>query len=106
MVLTDSAVDKVVHIVFISILNDDFSMLEEFGNEIDNTETKIDATLKKVAKILRVNNGQYPINMISCTHICNNFLLSCGLFPDSRQWMAIGVLSALLFIVILLLIIL
>lgn len=32
-------------------------MLEDFGNELESTETKIDATMKKIARIFRVNNG-------------------------------------------------
>jgi len=62
-------------------LDEQAVMLDDFGNELDSTESKIDSTMKKVAKVLRMNN-------------------------DSRQWMAIGVLTALLFIVILLFILL
>jgi syntaxin 6 len=57
-------------------------MLDDLGNELDTTESKLDATMKKVGKVL---------------HLSNN---------DKRQWMAIGVLSVLLLVVILLFIIL
>lgn len=59
-----------------------FSMLDDFGNELENTDSKLDNTMKKVAKVL---------------HISNN---------DRRQWMAILVLSLLLLVVLFLFIIL
>lgn len=33
-------------------------MLDDFGNELDNTESKIDSTMKKMAKVLHMNNGK------------------------------------------------
>lgn len=36
-------------------------MLDDFGNELENTESKIDSTMKKVAKVLRMNNGMYGL---------------------------------------------
>ncbi|CAO1342810.1 unnamed protein product, partial [Diamesa serratosioi] len=57
-------------------------MLDDFGNELENTDSKLDNTMKKVAKVL---------------HISNN---------DRRQWMAILVLSLLLLVVLFLFIIL
>lgn len=33
-------------------------MLDDFGNELDSTESKLDSTMKKVAKVLRMNNGE------------------------------------------------
>ena len=35
-----------------------YRMLDEFGNELDNTETKLDSTMKKVAKVLHMSNGK------------------------------------------------
>lgn len=32
------------------------------GNEMENTETKMDSTLKKMAKVLRMTNGNYEKN--------------------------------------------
>lgn len=34
-------------------------MLDEFGNELDATESKIDSTVKKVIKVLHINNGEF-----------------------------------------------
>ncbi|XP_030382177.1 syntaxin-6 isoform X2 [Scaptodrosophila lebanonensis] len=62
-------------------LDEQAVMLDDFGNEFDTTESKLDTTMKKVAKVLHMNN-------------------------DKRQWAAIFILSALLLIVIILFIIL
>lgn len=62
-------------------LDEQAVMLDDFGNELETTESKLDTTMKKVAKALHMNN-------------------------DKRQWAAIGFLSILLLIVILLFIIL
>lgn len=35
-----------------------FRMLDEFGNELENTDSKLDTTMKKVAKVLRMSNGE------------------------------------------------
>lgn len=34
-------------------------MLDDMGNEMDCTETKLDATMKKVAKVLHISNGEF-----------------------------------------------
>lgn len=34
------------------------SMLDEFGNELEQTDSKLDATMKKVAKVLHMSNGK------------------------------------------------
>jgi len=52
-------------------------MLDEFGHEIETTESKLDTTMKKVAKVLHMSN-------------------------DRRQWIAIGVLSSVMVVVIIL----
>lgn len=36
-----------------------YRMLDDFGNELDSTESKLDSTMKKVAKVLRMNNGEF-----------------------------------------------
>lgn len=59
-----------------------FRMLDEFGNELDNTDSKLDATMRKMGKVLQLSNN------------------------DRRQWTAILILSVLLLIVIILFIIL
>jgi syntaxin 6 len=58
-------------------LDEQAGMLDEFGTELENTDSKLDSTLKKVAKVLHMSN-------------------------DRRQWMAIIILSIILLIVILL----
>jgi len=52
-----------------SELDEQAVMLDEFGAEIEQAETKLDATMRKMAKVLNLAN-------------------------DRRQWMAIGVLSS------------
>lgn len=32
-------------------------MLEDFGNEMESADAKMDATMKKVAKIMHMTNG-------------------------------------------------
>lgn len=34
-------------------------MLDEFGTELENTDSKIDSSMKKVAKVLRMSNGKF-----------------------------------------------
>jgi len=61
-----------------SELDEQAVMLDEFGAEIEQAETKLDATMRKMAKVLNLAN-------------------------DRRQWMAIGVLSSamvVLFVII------
>uniref|UniRef100_A0A1B6M580 t-SNARE coiled-coil homology domain-containing protein n=1 Tax=Graphocephala atropunctata TaxID=36148 RepID=A0A1B6M580_9HEMI len=64
-----------------SELDEQAVMLDDFGTEMENTDSKLDSTMKKVAKVLHMSN-------------------------DRRQWIAIAVLSCILFVVIMLLIIL
>ncbi|XP_063227264.1 syntaxin-6 isoform X1 [Bacillus rossius redtenbacheri] len=58
-----------------SELDEQAGMLDEFGNELENTDSKIDSTMKKVAKVLHMSN-------------------------DRRQWIAIAVLTLIMIIVI------
>ncbi|XP_060519681.1 syntaxin-6 isoform X2 [Cylas formicarius] len=37
-------------------LDEQAGMLDEFGTELENTESKLDTTMKKVAKVLRISN--------------------------------------------------
>ncbi|XP_054276023.1 syntaxin-6-like [Macrosteles quadrilineatus] len=64
-----------------SELDEQAVMLDDFGTEMENTESKLDSTMKKVAKVLHMSN-------------------------DRRQWIAIAVLSCILLVVVMLLIIL
>jgi len=59
-------------------LDEQAVMLDEFGTEIENAESKLDATMRKMAKVLHMSN-------------------------DRRQWMAIGALSSAMLIIIILL---
>ncbi|XP_017885183.1 syntaxin-6 isoform X2 [Ceratina calcarata] len=61
-------------------LDEQAVMLDEFGNELEVTDSKLDATMKKMAKVLHMSN-------------------------DRRQWVAIGVLTAILVLLIILFII-
>lgn len=63
-----------------SELDEQAIMLDEFGNELETTGFKLDATMKKMAKVLHMSN-------------------------DRRQWIAIGVLTAILILLIILFII-
>lgn len=33
-------------------------MLDEFGTEMEHTESRLDTTMKKVAKVLKISNGK------------------------------------------------
>ncbi|XP_011156048.1 syntaxin-6 isoform X2 [Solenopsis invicta] len=63
-----------------SELDEQAVMLDEFGNELETTDSKLDATMKKMAKVLHMSN-------------------------DRGQWVAIGVLTAILVFLIILFII-
>ncbi|XP_018020780.1 syntaxin-6 [Hyalella azteca] len=52
-------------------------MLDEFGHEMEHTQSKMDNTLNKIAKVMHLTN-------------------------DRRQWAAIGILSAVLIVLIIL----
>ncbi|XP_071054254.1 syntaxin-6 [Onthophagus taurus] len=58
-------------------LDEQAVMLDEFGTELENTDSKLDSTMKKVAKVFKLSN-------------------------DRRQWTAIIILSVMLIIVIIL----
>lgn len=34
-------------------------MLDEFGTELETADSKLDSTMKKVAKVMRMSNGRY-----------------------------------------------
>lgn len=62
-------------------LDEQAVMLDDFTHEVDNTQSRLDNVMKKLAKVSHMTS-------------------------DRRQWCAIGVLLAILFVIILLLIIL
>jgi len=50
-------------------------MLDEFGAEVEHADSRLDATMKKMAKVLHLSD-------------------------DRRQWMAIGALSSAMVVVL------
>ena len=44
-------------------------MLDEFGAEIEHADSRVDATLRKVAKVLHLSDGEININIIG--HLSN-----------------------------------
>lgn len=56
-------------------LDEQAVMLDEFGSEIDHADSRVDATMKKMAKVLHLSD-------------------------DRRQWMAIGALSSAMVLVL------
>ncbi|TSK53712.1 Syntaxin-6 [Bagarius yarrelli] len=62
-------------------LDEQAVMLDDFSHEMDNTQSRLDNVMKKLAKVSHMTS-------------------------DRRQWCAIGILLAILFVVIILLIVL
>merc|ERR1712071_453477 len=58
-------------------LDEQALIMDDMGHEMENAESKMDSTLKKMAKVMHMSN-------------------------DRRQWTAIGVLTGLMVIVIIL----
>ncbi|KAJ8736935.1 hypothetical protein PYW07_000206 [Mythimna separata] len=61
-------------------LDEQAVMLDDLNTELENADSKLDSTLKKVAKVLHMNN-------------------------DRRQWLAIAILVGLLMIILILFVI-
>lgn len=40
-------------------LDEQAVMLDDFGNELENMDSKLDSTMKKMAKVLRLSNGMF-----------------------------------------------
>lgn len=38
-------------------------MLDDLNTELENADSKLDSTLKKVAKVLHMSNGMFPCNI-------------------------------------------
>lgn len=81
-------------------------MLDDFGNELESTESKLDTTMKKVAKVLHMNNGKYFYCFAARATSSNEKINYAFMFADSRQWTAIIVLSIMLVLLIVLFIVL
>lgn len=43
-------------------------MLDEFGTELETTDSKLDTTMKKVAKVLHMSNGKYCYNTFNIVY--------------------------------------
>ena len=39
-------------------------MLDEFGAEVDHADSRVDATMKKMAKVLHLSDGNVEPNLI------------------------------------------
>lgn len=61
-------------------LDEQAVMLDEFGAEIEHADSRMDATIKKMAKVLHLSD-------------------------DRRQWMAIGALSSAVLVVLVLILV-
>lgn len=48
-------------------LDEQAVMLDEFGTEIENAESKLDATMRKMAKVLNMSNGEDASKRFSLT---------------------------------------
>lgn len=35
-------------------------MLDDFRHDMDHTETRLDQTMKKMAKVMHMSNGKFP----------------------------------------------
>ena len=44
-------------------------MLDEFGAEIEHADSRVDATLRKVAKVLHLSDGKINININIIGHL-------------------------------------
>lgn len=57
--------DEFERILFELLLH--FRMLDDFGTELENTESKLDSTMKKVAKVLHISNGKHNCFVEKCS---------------------------------------
>lgn len=48
-------------------------MLDEFGNELEQTESKLDSTMKKVAKVLHITSGKFSPIFDTFIYLVRNF---------------------------------
>ena len=72
-------------------------MLDEFGAEIEHADSRLDATMKKMAKVLHLSDGKNIADFSYFNHFNHIYL-------DRRQWMAIGALSSALLVVLFMLV--
>ena len=43
-------------------------MLDEFGTEIDHADSRVDATMKKMAKVLHLSDGNVLLHCLESGH--------------------------------------
>lgn len=67
-------------------------MLDEFGQDMDHTETRLDQTMKKMAKVMHMSNGMYnykfsftlkqpcPLHEEKCPAVCLFFWYSWDIY--------------------------
>ena len=65
-------------------LNICFRMLDEFGAEIEHADSRLDATMKKMAKVLHLSDGK-------CDRHCN-----LNIFITTNSWMSSQIITNLL----------
>ena len=43
---------------------DNDRMLDEFGAEVDHADSRVDATMKKMAKVLHLSDGKFGLSLV------------------------------------------
>ncbi|VDN94051.1 unnamed protein product [Brugia pahangi] len=81
-------------------------MLDDLSTDMERTGVKLNEMMKKIAKVTNMNDGFNEIYCLSrLQELRLNFIQISGI-SDKRQWMAIFVLSILLFFIVLLFVLL
>lgn len=54
-------------------------MLDDFSTELENTESRLDGVMKKMAKVTRMSNGEYLLSVILfiCARIDDTSCIAC-----------------------------
>ena len=53
---------NIINILFFFL----FSMLDDMNTDLENADSKLDSTMKKVARVLHINNGKILLTFIDC----------------------------------------
>lgn len=61
-------------------------MLDDFGNEMESTESKIDSTMKKVAKVLHMNNGESAVKLKFKLFVVGRITMFTSLCITNAEW--------------------
>lgn len=76
-------------------LDEQAVMLDEFGTEIENAESKLDATMRKMVRFQGVVCPSWCFVSPTILHVSSAFQAKVlHMSNDRRQWMAIGALSS------------